>query len=128
MKFNIINPSDPYTMEAPDLEVAAVAVSFLGNGAYPLDGIGESAGQNVPPFLIGGHDEWFIEKFGKNFEGIADDMMNSRSEELAAAFDSVTLESKRRSSMNDIKARAQSLSNSVRIQASRNQAAKETTQ
>ena len=68
MKFEIINPSDACTMYAPDLEVAAVAVSFLGDGKYPLEGLDDAAGQGVPAFLFGGHDEWFSSKFGMSFQ------------------------------------------------------------
>lgn len=114
MKFEIINPSDPYTMEAPDLQVAAVAVSFLGDGKYPLSGIGEDKGQDVPPFIFGGHDEWFTSQFDMDFKSSADHVMQERGEELATALDSVTLQAERRSSMNNIKARAQYLSNAIR--------------
>jgi len=114
MKFEIINPSDPYTMDAPDMEVAAVAVSFLGDGKYPLKGIGEDVGQDVPPFLFGGHDEWFVAKFGMNFEDTAGHVMNHRNDELAQAFDSVTLQRDNRSSMNDIGGRAKALAQAVR--------------
>jgi len=114
MRFNIINPSDPYTMEAPNLEIAAIAISFLGNGAYPLEGLGEDAGQDVPAFLFGGHDEWFQSTFGANFEAVAGRVVESFPEPLANTLDSVTLQSERRSSMNNIKARAQALSNALR--------------
>lgn len=114
MKFEIINPSDPYTMEAPDLEIAAVAVSFLGDGKYPLSGMGQDKGQDVPAFLFGGHDEWFTAKFGKSFEDTATYVMKQRGEELATALDSVTLNAYRRTSMNNIKDRAQALSHAVR--------------
>lgn len=114
MKFNLINPSDPYTMEAVDLEVAAVAVGFLGAGQYALEGIGEDAGQEVPIFLFGGHDEWFTEKFGKDFDGTCTHILDHRAEELAKALDSVTLGRDERSSMNNIKGTAQALSNAVR--------------
>jgi len=117
MKFNIINPSDPYTMEADDLEIAAVAVSILGNGKYPLEGIGDATGENVPPFLFGGHDEWFTEKFGGNYEQIAQRVIDSRSDALARAFESVTLQSERRSSMNNIGARAAEYALAVRAKA-----------
>lgn len=60
MKFEIINPSDPYTMEADDLEIAAVSVSFLGDGKYALEGIDDAQGNNVPMFLLGGHDECYF--------------------------------------------------------------------
>lgn len=114
MKFNLINPSDAYTMEAEDLEVAAVAVCFLGAGRYALEGIGEDQGQDVPIFLFNGHDEWFTEKFGMNFEDTSNRVVNHRAEALATAFDSVTLTNPPRSSMNNIKATAQALSNAVR--------------
>ena len=41
MLYTIINPSDPYTVEANRLDVAAVASLLLGSGQYsfePLDG------------------------------------------------------------------------------------------
>ena len=117
MKFNLINPSDPYTIEAVDLEVAAVAVAFLGCGKYALEGIGAAAGQDVPIFLFGGHDEWFTKKFGKNFEATSEHVVEHRPEELAAALDSVALGRAERSSMNNIKATAQALSNAVRTRA-----------
>lgn len=114
MKFNIVNPSDPYTMEAPDLEIAAVAGCFLGVGKYPLAGIGADSGEHVPGFMYGGHDEWFTEQFGSNFLETSERVIEQRGEELALALDSVTLQSESRSSMNDIKARAQDLSSAVR--------------
>lgn len=114
MKFKIVNPHDPYTMEAADMEVAAVAICFLGLGRYALKGIGEDAGQDVPIFLSGGHDAWFIAKFGMNFEDTSNHVADHRAGELAAAFDSVQLLHDARSSMNDIKAQAQALSGAVR--------------
>jgi hypothetical protein len=114
MKFEIINPSDPYTMTAPDLEVAAVAVSLLGDGKYPLKGVGGDAGQDVPPFLFGGHDEWFASKFGMNYEATAEHVLNHRAGELAETLDSVTLGREQRSSLNDIGGLARILSTAVR--------------
>ena len=119
MKFDICNPSDPYTMEAPDLEIAAVAVSLLGDGRYPLTGLGDDKGQDVPPFLFGGHDEWFTSKFGMNFEETVTKAIRHRSQELAAALDSVTLQSSRRTSMNDIGGRAEDLAKAVRQKAAK---------
>lgn len=114
MKFELINPSDAYIMEAEDLEVAAVAVCFLGAGRYALKGIEESHGQDVPIFLFNGHDEWFADKFGKNFEETSSHVVNNRSAALAAALDSVKIKNPPRSSLNNIKATAQALSNAVR--------------
>lgn len=117
MKFNVINPSDPYTMEADDLEIAAVAVSILGNGKYPLEGLDDARGQDVPPFLFGGHDEWFTEKFGGTYEQIAERAITTRADALARAFESVTLQSERRSSMNNIGGRAAEYARAVRAKA-----------
>jgi len=119
MKFELINPSDPYTLEADDLEVAAVACCFLGDGKYGLDALGEDAnkGNNVPIFLLGGHDEWFMSKFGRNFDATAEHVLDHRKEALARAFDSLTLGRAKRSSLNNIKARAQAFSNAVRCRA-----------
>ena len=114
MKFNINNPSDPYTMEAADLEVAAVAVGLLGAGQYGLTGLGEDAGQDVPVFLLDGHDEWFVSKFGMNFADTCEHVVEHRALALVDAFDSVTLGRAERSSMNDIKWTAQALSNAMR--------------
>ena len=114
MRFEIINPSDPYTMEADDLEVAAVAVCLLGNGKYGLSRIGGDRGTEVPPFLFGGHDEWFTDKFGADFERTAERVLNQRGDALARAFESVTLERAERSSMNNIGGKAQELGRVVR--------------
>ena len=67
MLFEVINPCDPYTLEAPNLELAAVAIALIGEGQMALKEIGGDA--EVPLFLMGSHlDEWFQERFGKTFE------------------------------------------------------------
>ena len=50
MLLNLINPSDPYTLEADDFEIAAVAVCLLGAGKYPATALGNDAREdnNVP--------------------------------------------------------------------------------
>lgn len=115
MKFEIINPSDPYNMEADDLEVAAVAVCLLGNGKYGLDGIDGRRKTEVPVFLLGGHDEWFEENFGANYERTAERVLNQRGDALARALESVTLGRERRSSLNDIGGEAKELARAVRL-------------
>ena len=119
MKFEIINPSDPYTMEADDLRVAAVAVCLLGNGKYGLDALGEDRdkGNNVPVFIFGGHDEWFEPRFGATYEDTAKQVLEQRTDALARAFDSVTLLRAERSSMNNIGAKAKELARVVRLAA-----------
>jgi hypothetical protein len=116
MRFNLINPSDPYTFEADDFEVAAVAVCLLGNGKYPADALGDDAdkGNNVPAFLFGGHDEWFESRFGASYEATADRVLKDRSDALARALESVTLGRERRTSLNNIGGKAQELARAIR--------------
>jgi hypothetical protein len=117
MKFNIDNPSDPYTLEADDLQIAAVACCLLGNGQYGLTGIGDSEGQDVPIFLLGGADEWFTEKFGTSYEDTATNALNNRNDALARAFESVTLCQENRSSINDIGGKASEIAKAIRRKA-----------
>ncbi len=91
MLFNIINPSDPYTIEAGDLEVAAIAVSVLGHGQYALEEIsGDRSGQ-VPFFMAGGHDEWFNKQFGRTFDASLTHVATTRRADLIKALVSVHL-------------------------------------
>lgn len=112
MLYNLINPSDPYTFEADDLELAAVAVVLLGDGQYLADPVG--GGESVPAFLFGGHDEWFKMKFGESCEETANKVINERTDSIARALESVALTSKERSSMNDIGGRAHALARQIR--------------
>lgn len=89
MLFEIINPSDPYTMEAPDLEIAACAVCLLGSGQYGLNELSGDKTGHVPVFLLGGHDEWFSKQFGKDFGASMDEAIKTRRHVLAAALASV---------------------------------------
>lgn len=91
MLFNIINPSDPYTMRAVDLEVAAVAVCVLGEGKYALEEIGGERLGQVPMFPTGGHDEWFTKQFGRNFADTLNHVCEKRHDELIKALASVHL-------------------------------------
>jgi hypothetical protein len=118
MRFNLINPSDPYTLEADDFEIAAVTVCLLGDGKYPADALGDDAnkGYNVPAFLFGGHDEWFQSRFGGTFEAVADRCLKDRTDAVARCFESVTLNSFRRSSLNNIGGRARDMAKAVRSQ------------
>lgn len=66
--YEISNPSDAYTIAAPNLETAAIAVLFLGEGAYGL--LDTEGNQAMPIFLLGGHEEWFQGKFGGDFNTV----------------------------------------------------------
>ncbi len=56
MIYEVINPSDPVTLEAQDIEAAQAACLLLGEGAYALH---DADGKEVMPlFLLGGLNEW----------------------------------------------------------------------
>jgi hypothetical protein len=66
--YEIINPSDPYTIDGP-LKTCAVAVTYLGHGHYALrDDKGKVA---LPVFIFGGVgdlNDFFQETFGESFK------------------------------------------------------------
>jgi hypothetical protein len=111
MIYNIINPSDPYTMEADDEVVACAAGLILGEGRYALRRADDEQ-QVLPIFIGGGGIDWFVEKAGCSFA----DFLNAKGGEIGKALKSVRIGSpearihvqsvedhdKRRSSMNDI--------------------------
>ena len=116
IRYNLINPSDPYTFEAPDLITAAVSVCLLGNGKYPADALGADANlsNNIPCFLFGGHDEWFQARFGATFEATTERMLKERPGDLVGCLKSVKLGSAKRSSMNNIGGRAREMAQAIR--------------
>lgn len=138
MIFEIINPSDPYTMECDDFQVACVTTLILGEGFYSIRQIGGD--NSMPILLFGAHDAWFIEQFGKSFEQCLADIPYKK---IADCLDSILIGSpkdretykrgleliddpakrdlwraewfdKRRSSMNDIGGKARHFSEKVR--------------
>jgi len=116
MQFDLINPSDPYTLEADDFEIASVAVCLLGAGKYPATALGEDASEdnNVPAFLFGGHDDWFNSRFGATFEATTERILADRADALARALESVKIGSERRTSLNDIGGKAHEMARAVR--------------
>lgn len=66
MIFEIINPSDHYTLESDSHEAACLACCLLGHGRYALRGVDTEL--ECPLFIFGGHDEWFKGTFGADFE------------------------------------------------------------
>lgn len=77
--YELINPSDPYTFEAPNLEVASVAACLLSTrfGAKP---VGDEDSESTP--VLVGWDEWL------NTRGIDGEWIKSHRIEIAAALDS----------------------------------------
>lgn len=136
--FEIINPSDAYTIKTDRWDLAVLATLFLGEGKYGLEEIrGE---RRMPPFIFGGVDEWLKEQFGA--ESLNAFIESRMSEELCQVIDSVLIGSacarveyedaisrmtaeaaadyaeayrdRKRSSMNNIGAYAVSLARSLR--------------
>ena len=93
MLFTITNPSDPYTMVAPDLETAALSALLIGQGQYGLDELTGDKSGNMPIFLLSGHDEWFVKQFGHNFSASLDAVCDTpaRRAELVKALASVRI-------------------------------------
>lgn len=78
--WELINPSDPYTFEAPTVEVAAVTVAFLSTnfGARSVDG------SELTPMLFG-WDQWMKE------HGIDDEWITRHINVVADALDSMLI-------------------------------------
>lgn len=84
--WELINPSDKITFTGDDFKLVTIAVCLVGNGAY---GGKEIQGtRETPIFLFGGIDKWFIENYGSNFE---DTFKSSDKKQLADILDSFTL-------------------------------------
>lgn len=82
MIYELINPSDPYTLRADDHHVAAVAGLLLGQGAIGVRAIDDSFST---PILFG-WDDWLAER------GIdLDQFIPAHRPELADALDSVLI-------------------------------------
>lgn len=79
----IINPSDPYTLETENFLAAAVGIALVGGGKLGLDC--ENPKQRTP--ILFGWDAWFQE------QGIADlgKYLDDHAGEIADALDSVLI-------------------------------------
>lgn len=119
MMYKIVNPSDPYTLEANNLETAAVVCVFLGEGRYELQECETSENDGavaVPFFMFGGADKWFKDHFGRSLD---ESINHVGYPAIAAVLDTVLIGSpgKRdyeRSSMNDIGGKAKRLAAGLR--------------
>ncbi|EXS28507.1 hypothetical protein J690_1902 [Acinetobacter sp. 742879] len=89
MIFELINLSDKCTFEATNLKIAAIVTCVLGNGQYSAKGIQHDL--DVPFFLFGGHEEWFVSKFGTNFEETLIQVRDAEKQDLVDSFNSVLL-------------------------------------
>ena len=86
--YELINPSDPYLFEAPDLEIAAVVSIILGEGKTPVEEV-DSGNLVVPFFMLGENEDWTEKTFGKTMEEFLHYIHTERKEDLATALESV---------------------------------------
>ncbi len=115
--FEIVNPSDPYTMQADSFAAALLAVALIGEGKYGLRPIDNDTLPVVPPVIFG---DWSCDVYAAaGAKGISELTKRANdepefNEAVASALDSVRIGSKRdrdeskeshdsrRSSMNNI--------------------------
>jgi hypothetical protein len=88
--YEIINPSDHYTIECPDTEIAFAACVLLGNGQYAFDPLDET-GVKIPIFIFGGHDGWCKATLNASTDDVLDRCLGERRAALADAMDSVII-------------------------------------
>lgn len=139
MIYEIINPSDPVTINAESFESALLATALLGSGQYAAHPIDDSW-EKVPLFLFGGFDKWFAKRFPRL--GDASDLLDLHKADTVAALRSTltgtpdarrqynmaakhitdpdelkafrrSWEAKKRTSLNDIADRAQVLADKL---------------
>lgn len=77
MIYRLINPSDPYTFEAPSIEVAGVCACLISMSCGA-----ESADGNERTPILFGWQEWLDER------GVGEEWMKQHYGEIADAFDS----------------------------------------
>jgi hypothetical protein len=85
--YEIINPSDAYTLEGDDFEAACFAVLVLGQGQYALEPQERDA-PGMGLFVFGGAEDWWLKQFGYPLQEASDRIGRER---LAAALESVLI-------------------------------------
>lgn len=77
--YELINMSDPYTFEAPNIQVAGAAAVLLSTG-FGAKRVGDDVEESTP--VLFGWDEWLKE------QGIEKEWIESHAREVADALDS----------------------------------------
>ena len=86
MVYEIVNMSDPYTIEAATLDVAFVACVFLGRGQYAFEP--QEEGATAIPMFFGGTEDWCQTNLHQSLEQVVDRVTREKAAELAACFES----------------------------------------
>lgn len=86
MIYEIVNPSDYYTLGADDPAIGAATCLLLGSGQYILR---DEGGNDIMPFFIFGGDpsSWFVETYGVGIMSV----METRRDEIAECLESVLI-------------------------------------
>ena len=108
MKCEIINPSDGCEISGDNKEALALACMLLGGGKYALQ---NEAGETICPLMLfGGGEEWYKKEFGRT----ADEGIRNLKPEVANVLKTFKYHGKR-SSMNNIGARAKDLVKNLEV-------------
>ncbi len=89
MIYGISKLREKFSFEAPNLKIAALVVCSLCHGQYPavsVDGENE-----IPQFIFGGHDEWFISNFGTNFVETLNEVLTHDKDQLYKSLNTVLM-------------------------------------
>lgn len=89
MIYEISKHQEKFSFEAPNLKIASLVVCSLCHGQYPA--ISVDGELFVPQFIFGGHDEWFITNFGKNFIETLNEVLSQEKEQLYISLKSVLI-------------------------------------
>ncbi len=92
MIYEIINPSDPYTIEAERYDIAFISVLHLGTGAYGLEPTSEG---KPSPLLAFSNEETIISCVQKVLGMSSSDFIDQHREDIANCLDSVVIGSVR---------------------------------
>ncbi len=120
LKFEVINPHDPYVMEAETFEVACVAALLLAEGQYGLTSLDEPKGKDMPVMIFWNDDDynkWSHEAFGKNLEQMLEEIEKDKAhkERVALALDTIRIQDgKQITSMTDLAKCAKKLAKGLR--------------
>lgn len=84
MIYEIINMSDPYTIEAHSLDVAFIACLFLGRGQYAFQPLSEEA-EKIPLFIFGDCEYWCQEHLATELKNVVHSVTTEPAKRLALA-------------------------------------------
>ena len=88
MIYEIINMSDPITIEADDVRVAAIATVFVGEGAY---GLHDENGETVMPIMLFGDAQEALDGWCKEHEIEFDSFAEENREAIATCLETALI-------------------------------------